>query len=89
MESINKQIFVTNNIAESLHNKINLYLPNKKITNSNFIFAIRNIFINYELKKENIRRKDYVTRSLIKIANQIYYNNYSWIDFKMMIQILI
>ena len=81
-EIINNQIFVTNNIAESLHNKINLYLPNKKITNTNFIYAIRNIFINYELKKETIRRKDYITRSLIKIANQIDYNNYIWIDFK-------
>ena len=29
--------YFTNNIAESLHNKLNLYLPNKKIANGNFI----------------------------------------------------
>ena len=38
MESINKQIFVTNNIAESLHSKLKLYMPNKKITNIIFLW---------------------------------------------------
>ena len=63
--------YATNNIAESLHNKISLYLPNKKITNNNFLIAIRNILINNEIKKRSVARKDVVTRTLIEISKNI------------------
>ena len=49
-------IFFTNNIAESLNNKSYLYLPNKKITNSNVILSIGNVILNYEIEKEKIIR---------------------------------
>ena len=61
--------FATNNVAESLHSKMNQYLPNNKISNTNFILSIRNIISNYELKKDNVIRKDYVTCTLIEYSN--------------------
>ena len=43
-------------LKKSLHNKLNLYLPNKKITNSNVILSIGNVILNYEIEKEKIIR---------------------------------
>ena len=43
-------------LQKSLHNKLNLYLLNKKITNSNFILSIGNVILNYEIEKEKIIR---------------------------------
>ena len=48
---------------------MNQYLPNNKISNTNFILSIRNIISNYELKKDNVIRKDYVTCTLIEYSN--------------------
>ena len=68
LDEILPHIFITNNIDESLHNKINYYLPSKKITYNNFIISIRNIFINYENKNINLIRKDFVTKALISYS---------------------
>ena len=43
-----------------------IYLPTKKCSNINFLIAIRNIIKNSELKKSDIIRKDYVTRTLFE-----------------------
>ena len=37
--------------------------------------------MNYELKKESIVRKDYVTKTLLKYVEEIDYNNYKWIEY--------
>ena len=34
-----------------------MYLPNKKISNNNFIIALRNIIINYETKNLKLKEK--------------------------------
>lgn len=73
--------FATNNVAESLHSKMNQYLPNNKNSNTNFIISIRNIISNYELKKENIIRKVYVTRTLIEYSKTLMNNNFTWLTY--------
>ena len=79
MHEVISHFYFTNNIAESLHNKLSLYLPNKKVTNSNFILSIGNVILNYEIEKEKIIRKDYVTKSLLEIATNTNKNKYEWI----------
>ena len=84
---ITQHFFATNNIAENLHSKLNLYLIAKKKTVNNFIFSIRNVLINYESKRDQIVRKDYVTKTLLNYSRSIKYNKYRWItyeDFKKM-----
>jgi len=71
LNNVLSHFYFTNNIAESLHNKLNLYLPNNKITNSNFIISLRNVIINYKIKKNNIIRNDYVTKSLIECSKGV------------------
>ena len=64
-----------------MHNKLNLYIPNKKVTNHSFITSIRNVIENYEIKKEKIIRHDYVTKSLICYSKSIKKNKYNWLDY--------
>ena len=74
--------YATNNIEETLHNKINLYLPNKRINNHNFIISLRNVIKNYETLRTNIHRHDYVTKALIKYCCKIKLNEYKWLDYE-------
>ena len=78
---ITQHFFATNNIAENLHSKLNLYLIAKKKTVNNFIFLIRNVLINYESKRDQIIRKDYVTKTLLNYSRSIKYNEYRWITY--------
>lgn len=48
-----EHLFLTNNIAENLHGKLNDYIPKKKLSNYNFIYAITNIIMNGEIKNSN------------------------------------
>jgi len=41
-----QHFYSTNNIEESLNNKISLYIPSKKVTNFNFIMSLRSIISN-------------------------------------------
>ena len=63
--------YITNNIEESLHNKLNIYIPNKKVNNHNFIISLKNIICNYETPKDKIAPHDYVTKSLIYYSKTI------------------
>lgn len=54
-----------------MNNKSYLYLPNKKITNNNFILSIGNVILNYKIEKETIIRQDYVTKTLIEYSKNI------------------
>ena len=77
-----QHFYSTNNIEESLHNKLSLYIPNKKVTNFNFIISLRNVISNYETLKENITRHDYITKSLIFYCKSIKKNNYNWLTYE-------
>ena len=69
-------------MEESLHNKLDLYIPNKKITNYNFITSLKNIIENYQTLKENILRHDYVTKALIYYSKTAKINEYTRIDYQ-------
>jgi len=71
LKEVIPHFFATNNIEESLHNKMNQYLPTNRVTNTNFIISLRNVILNYETKKESIIRKDFVTRALIEYSKPI------------------
>ena len=43
--------------------------------------SINNVINNFEIKKEEQIRKDYITKSLIIIANQLKYSKYKWISY--------
>ena len=79
--------FAINNIAESLHSKLKLYLPYKRISNINFIISMRNIINNSEIKKNDLIRKDYVTKTLINYANNIKNKKYKWLEYKRFIKL--
>ena len=84
-EKVNEHLFVTNNIAESLHQKINFNLPKRKTTSFDFITSIQSILYKNFIKIENIKRRDYITQALINISININNNNFEWIqleDFK-------
>ena len=55
-----QHFYAANNIEESLHNKLNIYIPTKKITYHNFIISLNNVIFNYETPKVNITRHDYI-----------------------------
>ena len=76
LKDIRTHFYSTNNIAEALHNKLALYIPTKKVSNTNFIMSICNVIKNYEIKCNDIIRKDYITQTLIDLAKKIKYNNY-------------
>lgn len=53
----------TNNIIESLHSKLNYYLPLHAAIQYNFINVIKNILINDSIINTSIIRKDIKTKS--------------------------
>ena len=79
-EKISKYIYFTNNVAESLHRRIDFYLP-KQITKSNtFIETFKKILINNELKRNSVERYDYNSKTLIEIIDKENLNdNFKWI----------
>ena len=81
LKKILPHFYATNNIEESLHSKINNYLPTRKISCNNFILSLRNILQYNELKKNDIPRKDYITKTLVYYADTIKDNNYSWLEY--------
>jgi len=66
--------------VESIHGKINYFLP-KKITNQNsFIKSIKNIFINDFINNSSIIRYDYKTKGMILLIEKENINNeFKWI----------
>lgn len=76
-------IYFTNNIAESLHSRINFYLP-KQITKPNiFIEAFKKVFINNELKHNAVNRYDYNSKTIIQIIDKENLNEkFKWITLE-------
>ena len=69
-ESKMNKLFITNNILEDLHSKLNLnsFLKKNKIYKFDFIIAMRNVFINEFLSNINLIRYDFKTKSLINLV---------------------
>ena len=66
-----KNLYLTNNIEESIHSKINYNLPKKNTTNSDFIFTVENIFINEQFKNKKLILYDYVSQTLLPIIDDL------------------
>ena len=77
-----KSFYVTNNIAESLHSKINKYLAKKSTSPENFVVAMKKIFINNNIKNNNMKRYDIKTWALIQIIRDLDLNNeHKWVKY--------
>ena len=78
-----KNFYVTNNIAESLHSKINKYLPRNHTSAENFVITMKKVFIDNSIKNNNIIRYDIKTRAIIQIIKDFDLNNETkWIQYK-------
>ena len=83
------KIYLTNNIIESLHSKINSYLPKYKTTVYNFIKSLENVIFNDTIKNISVKRYDFKTRSLlILIDKENLNNNVHWVDNEVFIKYL-
>ena len=81
-QDIINHFYITNNIAESFHSKMNYYLPKRKITSNDFLKSIKSILNFNEIKNNKIVRKDFITRTLIKLASNIKSEkNFIWISY--------
>ena len=77
-----KYLFVTNNIIESFHGKIEKYLPKGQTTCKGFVLSMSKILKEYKLPKDCFKRHDFKTRTLINIANN--YNKgdkFKWVNY--------
>ena len=71
-----EKLYTTNNISKSLNDKISLYLPKKPTNNYNFVNSLSNVLCNQLNDNNNhIYRKDYKTKSLLKLIEEKYFNN--------------
>ena len=70
------KLYTSNNICESLNSKIPLYLPKKVTDNYNFISSLVKVIAN-DLLDDNVKifLKDYKTRTIMKLIDEIYLNN--------------
>ena len=70
------KLYTSNNICESLNSKISLYLPKKVTDNYNFISSLVKVIAN-DLLDDNVKifLKDYKTRTIMKLIDEIYLNN--------------
>ena len=57
-------------MVESIHSKINLYLPKHKSTKYNLIKALENIIFNDSMKIANLERYDYKTKALLDLIEK-------------------
>ena len=77
-----EKFYVTNNIIESLHSKLNYYSSKSKSNKYNFISCMEKIFNNDFVKHDNYKRYDYITRSLILLISKEFNNEkYKWIKY--------
>lgn len=75
-------LYLTNNIVESIHGKLDFYLPKKITDPRSFIRSLNNIFINDAINNDNIIRYDYKSQSIINlIENENLNNDYKWIYY--------
>ena len=76
-----EHLYLTNNIAECLHSKLNYYLPKRKINANDFLYGISNILNLNDIKTNQILRKDIITKTLFKISSNIKDKNFKWLTY--------
>ena len=54
-----EKLYLTNNIIESLHAKLNYFLPRHVTNQQNFVNSMNNILINDSIINSQIKRKDF------------------------------
>ena len=80
-----KKLYLTNNILESLHSKINYNLPHSIPNKYNFIKCMKYILLNDLIKNDNYKRYDFVTKSfLLLIENEKLNQNYNGLNMKLL-----
>ena len=76
-------MYLTNNIIESIHSKLNFYLPKHKTTIYNFINTLESIILNDKIKISNNNRFDYKSRALILLIQKENLNkDLKWITYE-------
>ena len=76
------RLYLTNNIIESIHQKLNSKLNNQPSNKLAFINSLKNIFINDIIKNDTVKRYDFITKSLINLIEKEELENYiKWIDY--------
>ena len=76
------KIYFTNNICETIHSKINYYLPKKSTNIKDFILCLTKIFINCNNIENNLIKHDYISRTLLILIKKYDLNkNPKWITF--------
>lgn len=82
IKSLNK-VYLTNNICETIHQKIAVQLPNCQVTKKVFRDTILHTFNEYIYKTNQFIRRDYITRTLVIITEKYNLNEEpKYIEFK-------
>ena len=69
-----EKFYNTNNIAESLHGKINFYLKKTSTTPGMFSIAMKKILIDDYIKNDKTIRYDLKKRTILKIIEDFSLN---------------
>ena len=82
-QKILNNFFLTNNICEALHSKINYYIPKRATNAKDFITSLKKIFIYNLIKGQEIIRKDFKSKAIMLLIKDLDLNNqFKWIDAK-------
>ena len=65
------KIYLTNNISESINQKLNFYLPKRATNNKDFVVSVSNVLNNNNIKKKDIIRHDYITRTMMLMIKSL------------------
>lgn len=77
------KLYTSNTICESINSKLNYQLPKRATNNYSIVKSLSNVFANDIIRKESIYRKDFQTKSIIKLRqDKDYNNNLKWVDFE-------
>ena len=78
-----EKLYLTNNISESLHSKINYYLPKYSTSSQNFSESMIKVFLDDTIKLETVKRYDIKSRAIIDIIKEFQLNKErKWIKFE-------
>ena len=77
-------LYTTNNICETINSKLDYFLPKRATNNLSFLDSISKVIINDEFRSDSIVRKDYKSKSLIYLIEDLKFNdNLNWIKYEM------
>ena len=75
--------FLTNNVCEALHSKINYFIPKRATTAKDFTTSLKKLFIYNLIKGQDIIRKDFKSKAIILLIKDFDLNNQcKWLDAK-------